>query len=288
MRKVENGRLRPLMLILLLAIGSEAALAAPESRKGSKDVLTEAASDPSFQAKHPLKDAPDAAPRGEAIVLKGENGVESEAYVMFPEGKPRGGVIVFHEWWGLNDFVKLEADKLAALGFVALAVDLYGGEAATDPEKAKQLMQGVDEKTARAIVDNAFGFLESRDPKLDRLATLGWCFGGTWSLRAAIQGGKKVQAAVVYYGELVSDPKILEPLQAPVLAHVPKKDAWITPEMGAKFEKAMKELGKSAQVELYDADHAFANPSNPKHVAGEAERAWEATVKFLEARIPRP
>lgn len=268
----------PGLLLLLLTIGSTAV----HARQESKDTLTEAASDPAFQAKHPLKDKPDAAPQGEIIHLAGED----QAYLAHPGKEAKAAILIFHEWWGLNDFVKAEADKLAHEGYLALAVDLYGGQAATTPDQAKSLMQAVDEKKARALVESAFGYL--KNAKIESIGTLGWCFGGTWSLRAAIQGGKGVKACVVYYGELVSDPKLLEPLAAPVLAHVPKKDAWITPEMGAKFEKAMKELGKSVQVELYDADHAFANPSNPKHEPGEAQRASTTTMQFLRTHLLPP
>jgi carboxymethylenebutenolidase len=250
----------------------------------TRDVLTVAASDPEFQAKHPRKkEAPDVS--GRMIDLAG---VESKAYLAEPDGKSKAGILIFHEWWGLNEHIKSQADRLAELGYRALALDLYGGRVADSPDQARAFMQAVNEQKSRAIIDAAIAYLKEGKEGALRIGTIGWCFGGTWSMRAALQGGKDVHAAVVYYGELVTEPKALAPLSAPVLAHVARKDKWVTPAMGKAFETVAKSAGKSVTVKLYDADHAFANPSSPNHDSGSAAEAWRRTISFLEKHLGAP
>jgi len=106
-----------------------------------------------------------------------------------PAGKgPFPALIVIHEWWGLNDWVKDQASKLADQGYAALAVDLYRGKVATTPDMAHEIMRGVPEDRAKRDLHAAFDFLASQpNVKKDRIGSIGWCMGGGYSLDVALQ-----------------------------------------------------------------------------------------------------
>ena len=113
-----------------------------------------------------------------------------QALIYTPEGKgPFPGILVIHEWWGLNDWVKEQASKLSDLGYVALAIDLYRGKVATTPDEAHELMRGVPDDRANRDLHAAFEFLKSQsNVKKDRIASIGWCMGGGYSLRCRAAG----------------------------------------------------------------------------------------------------
>src|SRR5438132_13929159 len=103
-----------------------------------------------------------------------------KAIVYTPEGKgPFPALIVIHEWWGLNDWVKEQAAKLADQGYVTVAIDLYRGKVAASPDEAHELMRGVPEDRARRDLKAAFDYVESRpDVKKSKIGAIGWCMGG--------------------------------------------------------------------------------------------------------------
>jgi len=196
-------------------------------------------------------------------------------------------IMVFHEWWGLNDNVKAAADRLAGQGYVVLAVDLFGGEAATTPERAQELMGKAleDDEALAQNVRAAYAYLETQTPA-SAIATLGWCFGGAMSFEAATMFPDKVAATVIFYGRVSSDPKVLEPLKMPILALFGGADAHV-PAVGAReFEAALHRLGKEAEVKVYEgAGHAFANPSGQNYQKDAAEDAWQRTLAFLDRHL---
>jgi carboxymethylenebutenolidase len=193
-------------------------------------------------------------------------------------------ILVFHEWWGLNDNIKREADayytSLEGKAHV-LAVDLYDYKKATTREKAAELMQNASEERIKHILQGAFS-IAGPDAKF---ATVGWCFGGTWSLQAAIEGKERVLACVKYYGMPESKEERLNELSAPVLAIFAKQDQWITPQVAENFKKMMVSLDKELLVLNYDADHAFANPSNPQYDEEMTESAFNQSVQFLKNKL---
>ena len=240
----------------------------------------------SFAKLHTLtgEDAPP--PRGQEIEVGG-----ARAYLSLPEGAatPLPAVLVIHEWWGLNEHIKHWTDRLAADGYAALAVDLYGGQVATDRETALQLMKGTDAEAAAKVLASAHEFLASDERiKATKRGVIGWCFGGGWSLQHAL-ATKDLDAAVVYYGQLVTDPKALAPLQAPVLGVFGNADTGIPPASVDAFEAAMKKAGKSLELHRYDdAPHAFANPSSGRYVPEAAEDAWAHARAFLAEHLDKP
>ncbi len=245
---------------------------------GWTGVLTEE----EFKALHQLKEGQAPPRRGTMVTVGGER-----AYLSLPQDRkpPMPAVILVHEWWGLNDNVMHFADRLAAEGYAALAVDLYGGQVAKDADTAMKLVKAVDPDRAFRTLDAAFAFLlEAPTVKATRRATMGWCFGGAWSLQYALVQ-PKLDAAVIYYGRLVTDPAKLKPLRAPVLGIFGNKDEGIPPASVDAFEAALREAGKAFEIRRYDAPHGFGNPSNPAYDERNAAAAWKEVAAFLEKHL---
>jgi len=236
---------------------------------------------PSHQA-HPLdRNAPK--PRGSMTTLKvGDQ--TSQAYVAKPKGKARGAMLVVHEWWGLNDWVKEKADELAGQGYLALAVDLYKGKVATDPKEAGALMQGKDEAWGDQVEEAGLEWLKKNGNGV-KVWTIGWCMGGGESLKASLHDPKDVAVTVMYYGLPVDDVAQLKTLRGPLLGIWANQDGWITPQKVAAFDKALTEAGVQHEFHAYDADHAFANPSGGKFNGPAAKDAWQKTVAFLRKNL---
>jgi carboxymethylenebutenolidase len=231
--------------------------------------------------KHPLDQKPPK-PMGKNMDLK--VGSESaKAYVARPKGKPAGAILVLHEWWGLNDGVKHEADELAKEGYLALAVDLYKGKVATDPKEAAELMGAKDEKWGDQVEEAGLEWLKGQ--KAGKVATIGWCMGGGESLKASLNDPKDVNATIIYYGMPITDVAKLKTLQGPVLGIWANKDGWITPAKVAEFDKALTDAGVKHEFHAYDADHAFANPSGGRYNGEAAKDAREKMRKFLAANV---
>ena len=217
--------------------------------------------------------------------------------VTFPSGKdtisgflaipdkpgPRPALIVIHEWWGLNDWVKEETEKLADQGYVALAVDLYRGKVAADPSEAHELMRGMPQDRAIRDLEAAYLYLAARkDVKPDRIGSIGWCMGGGLSLQLAIHV-QRLAACVVNYGSLPTDPNDIQQIITPVLGNFGAEDRGITPADVAAFEKTMKAMNRRVDFKIYDgAGHAFENPNNTTGYRPEAAAdAWARTLAFL-------
>lgn len=201
------------------------------------------------------------------------------------------GLIVIHEWWGLNDNVRGMTRQLAAEGYAALAVDLYGGAVAESPDDARALMQAAMDAPERAEANLAAArdWLGSQGHAGPRVGVIGWCFGGHWSLRTALALGERIDAAVVYYGRVPTDPAELAPLRAPLLGLFGEEDGGIPVETVRAFETALRDAGKEATIRIYpDAGHAFANPSGTRYEPAAAQDAWERTVAFLAEHLREP
>ena len=227
-------------------------------------------------------DAKAPAPKGRSVELSLPGGRTSTAYVARPRGAARGGLLLLHEWWGLDDWVRSEADRYATQGYLVLAVDLFGGSVATDADQAQKLMSALDDRAATEIEVAGIEWLAQALPG-KKIATLGWSMGGGQSLNASIASGGKVAATVIYYGLPVTDVSLLKKLQGPVLGIWAKRDGWITPEKVAGFDLALKDAGIKHEFRSYDADHAFANPTGGRYNAAAAEDASEATHRFLRS-----
>jgi carboxymethylenebutenolidase len=210
-------------------------------------------------------------------------------YLAMPQdaAEPLPGVIVIHEWWGLNDNIKAMTRRLAGEGYVALAVDLYGGATAETPEAAQALMAALLEEpeAARRNLGQAYDYLE-KYALAPRVASIGWCLGGGWSLQTALLYPDTLDAMVMYYGQVLTDRERLATLSVPVLGFFGAEDESIPVAEVQQFRSTLKELGKNAEVLIVPrVDHAFANPSGGNYDEQAANEAWDTTLKFLERHL---
>lgn len=220
---------------------------------------------------------------GKMISFKTPDGTEAKAYLLTAKTKTNNWIFVFQEWWGLNDHIKREAENLYNdLGNInVLALDMYDGKLATTREDAGRFMGEFKQDRGNAIVQGALAYAG----KEAKIGTVGWCFGGTQSMQAALTLGKQAAACVIYYGAPEENVDRLKTLNCDVLDIWPTQDQWINKAMTDKFEANMKTAGKNLIIKAYEADHAFANPSNPKHNKEFTAEAYKNTLEFFKARL---
>lgn len=241
-------------------------------------------SDESFKASH-LSPLPFhyVSPGGKMVSFKGTDGKPASAFEIKSKSSTNNYLLVIHEWWGLNDYIKQVAETLQnELGNVnVLALDVYDGRVATNSDEASKFMSETKEERIRAIIGGAIAYV-GKDAKIQ---TIGWCFGGGWSLQTAIMAGKQCRGSVMYYGMPETDAKKIQSITFPVMELSASQDKWITPELVSKFEGEMKKYNKQITVKSFDADHAFANPSNPKYNKEAATEANKMAVDFLKKNL---
>jgi carboxymethylenebutenolidase len=210
------------------------------------------------------------------------------AYLAVPDGKgPFPALVVIHEWWGLNDWVKANADEFARQGYIALAIDLYRGNSAQSPEEAHELMRGLPEDRAVKDLKAAVEYLESSSAVIkSRVGSIGWCMGGGYSLATALNV-KTLAVAVVCYGRLVTEPEEIRKISCPVLGIFGEDDKGIPASSVREFEKASKSQGKDVTAVIYPgAGHAFMNQNNKAgYHQKEAEDAWTRIRLFLDSHL---
>ncbi len=194
------------------------------------------------------------------------------------------GIVMIHEWWGLNDNIKEMAEKLASHGYVVLAVDLYNGEVATTSDQARQLITSFDTDVGIKNMNFATTYVQENH-NVEKLGSIGWCFGGGQSLNLALNN-EDMDATVIYYGSLVAEQESLSAISWPVLGIFAGLDQGIPVESINDFESSLDELDISNEIHIYPGvDHAFANPSGERYAPDESKDAWQKTLKFLESNL---
>ncbi len=238
-----------------------------------------------FQASHdaplPLSYAPD---KGSMVTFHTKDGDKDGMAFYVPSDQPTNNVIfMFHEWWGLNDYIKREAERWQEkLGNVDIyAIDLYDGAVATTPEEAARLSSSLDKKRAEHIIGGALA-AAGMDK---RVATIGWCFGGSWAFTASLMAGDQSAGTVMYYGFPETDEKKIAKLRSDVLYIWASRDAHITKPVVEQFAAEVRKTNHTFELHSYDAVHAFANPSNPKHDALATQQAEILATKFLKKKL---
>jgi carboxymethylenebutenolidase len=213
-------------------------------------------------------------------------------YLVYPSNAQEKlpAVIMIHEWWGLNENIKHQADVLASEGYVVLAVDLYHGEVATDSNRAMELSSSVRSNSAAAIENlrSAVSYVRSLEVvNGSRVASLGWCFGGDWSLQLALNGTENPLAAtILYYGRPVTDTPSLSNIHWPVLGIFGDQDQSISVESVKQFASALNASQVTNEIYLYKGvGHAFANPSGDNYAPKETADAWQKTLAFLGRHV---
>ncbi len=210
-------------------------------------------------------------------------------HFVFPSDmvEPLPAVIMFHEWWGLDDNIRVIAETLAAEGYIVFAVDLFAGKTATSPAGARELVTSVVENPDIAVanVRNAYEFV--RDTAgAPRVGVLGWGFGGRWSLETAIEFGDELDAVVVYYGQVSDDEDKLRPMTAPLLAHFGTDDKQISADSIKAFDESLQRLRKNYEIRMYAGmDNSFASLKSNNYDREAADEAWQSTLEFLNLHL---
>lgn len=252
--------------------------------KETREMIALDALKPGFKELHPnpknftLSDA-----KGSMIEFKAADETTCKAYFIKSKKKSTKWLFVIQEWWGLNDYIKLEADKYSNdLDNVnILAIDMYDGKVATTRDSAMAYMSNAKKERLETIINAAIQYAGN---KAD-IYTVGWCFGGGWSLQATILAGKQAKGCVMYYGRPENDIERLKKINCDVIAFFGNQDKAISKEIVDKFENDMKSAGKSISLHRYEAGHGFANPSNPSYNKEYTAEAHSKAISFLKERM---
>lgn len=291
---VRTGYVFAIAALLLIGCGggedgSSPAEEMAEGHEGDTPTATEAAREP-------------AAPVDGKTVAYGEwDGNDASGYLAVPSNPDSvlrahsrdpssahlPGLIVIHEWWGLNKNIRTTTRRLAGEGYRALAVDLYDDSTATTPEEAQALMSRVTDNQDRlmAHIQAADAYLRT-EGNAPRVGVIGWCFGGGMTFQAVADRPTALDAAVVYYGSPAAvTGDVLGRMTTPVLAHFGRRDEVVSMDQVEAFRNRLTDGDVSVQIYEYDAGHAFANPSGESYDRGAANTAWSRTTDFLEMHL---
>ncbi len=209
------------------------------------------------------------------------------AYVAWPGGQgPFPALIVVHEWWGLNDWVKKQARDLAGHGYVAVAVDLYRGQVASDADAAHQLMRGLPQDRGVRYLRDAFAWIaKQRWAKADKIGVIGWCMGGGYAAQLAV-AEPRLKAAVINYGALPDSPNQIRKIKAALLGNFGGLDQGIPLADARKFKAAFEKAGGKMELhEWPNSGHAFMNEGNSNHNVADAANAWFFIHQFLSKEL---
>jgi carboxymethylenebutenolidase len=259
-----------------------------DAARANVDAMAREHAEDSAQPSPAAQVAPGGEVMGERMAYAEVNDELVYGYFAFPAEmlEPLPAIIMIHEWWGLNENIRAMAERLAAEGYMVLAVDLFGGETAEDPQTARQLMLGAVENPqfASSNIQQAYSFIEKAGAP--GIASLGWCFGGGWSLNTAMLFPDDLDAAVIYYGRVTADEDKLRPLNVPILGFFGAEDKGISVESVKEFEQSLKRLRKEHVLHIYPgAGHAFANPTGNTYKPEYANDAWQKSLAFLKAKL---
>lgn len=274
-----------LFLSAILFIGAGRVAAQSCCKKPAGKDMKALAMNKSFKAAHeaplPLNYT---AQKGAMVSFPVAGGADGKAFYVPGDETTDRVLLVFHEWWGLNEYIKREAENWQKElgGHVAVyAVDLYDGKVATAADEAGKLAQGLDDKRGEAIISGLLKKIGSGK----KIASIGWCMGGSWSFTGARLAGRDASGCVMYYGFPDQDSTHLAAIKTNILYIYGTKDNYIKVEDVRAFGNKLIKKGKGFTFQSYEAVHAFANPSNPKYDEKAATSAHSLAVAFLKGEL---
>ena len=247
------------------------------------DGMAAFALDPAFQALHPSPLPLNYTGLGEAVSFKTPDGVDAKGYMIKAKKKSKKWLFVYQEWWGLNEYIRRQSDtfyKDLGENVNVLALDMYDGQVTADPKEAGKIMSTVKEERLTNIVKGGIMYAG----KKAKIANVGWCFGGGWSLKSALIGGKHTIGSVMYYGMPVKDVKQLKTLNSDVLGLFATEER-ISKAIIEEFAANMKTAGKSLDYKIFNGVHGFANPSNPKYDEALSKEAYGLALAYLQKKF---
>lgn len=277
--------MRKIILSVLLSIGYLTAYS-QTCCSVNADEMQIFASNKDFQMSHALPKAYKhiSLVGGTMVNFAAPDGQNANAYLIKAKKKSNKYLLVYQEWWGLNDHIKKQADKFYSdLGenINVMAVDMYDGKVATTREDAGKYMGSAKPERLESIIKGAIAYAG----KNAKFASVGWCFGGGLSLKSALLEGKQALGCVIYYGMPLKDVEQLKTLKTDVLGLFAAREQWISPAVVKEFEENMVKAGKKVTIKNFDAEHAFANPSNPIYDEKAATEAYGLAINYLKERL---
>ena len=218
------------------------------------------------------------------IELKLDSGRSVRAALARPSAANAPGLLLIHEWWGLNDEMRDIAARMADVGFLALSVDLFEGVVATEPEHARALMTGVDAAKATETMKGWANWMRRDSGCNGKVGALGFCMGGGWALNTAL--ATPLEASVIFAGPCGKTAAELGALKGPVQGHFGRLDQGIPVQMAEGLREALKAAGKPGEIHIYEeANHAFARIGGPNFHQASADLAWQRTLEFLKKNL---
>lgn len=239
--------------------------------------------DPEFVAFHPSPISFDFEGLGEMVSFPAKDGKDAQGYLIRAKEPSDQWLFVYQEWWGLNDNIKEESDRFyndLAGRVNVLALDMYDGKVTSNPQEAGGFMRSTEESRLENIVMAGRDFA-GPDAKI---ANVGWCFGGAWSLKSALLLGEQNIGSIIYYGMPVREVERLKKLNSDVLGLFATEQN-ISKEVIEEFASAMEEAGKDLEYKIFDAVHGFANPSNPRHDEEATKEAYLMALSYLQEKF---
>jgi len=238
---------------------------------------------PGFASFHPSPISFDFQAKGEMINYPTPDRKDAQGYLIKADEPSNQWLFVYQEWWGLNDHIKHQAevfyDDLGGKVNV-IALDMYDGKVTSNPQEAGQFMQSVKEDRLNNIVTGARNLAGTNA----KIANVGWCFGGSWSLKSALLNGNQNIGSVMYYGMPVRDVEQLKTLNSDVLGLF-ATEQYISEEIIKDFADKMSQAGKKLTYKIFPAVHGFSNPSNPKYDEAASKEAYGMAISYLKEKF---
>jgi len=225
-------------------------------------------------------DAAAAKPAGRMITLS-DFGAEDLAYLAIPATPPTLAVVLVPDAFGLDDFTKAEADRLATLGYLVLAVDIYNGKQTTDPGDLANLVQNLNAATVMKTVDAGIRFFhESPKFKVDHVVAMGWGTGALYVFQAAREN-KTLDGAITFYGPIEGPDHVLGKFYAALCAIYPLNDPVTPHDTVLSFQQRMKDAGNDCEAWFIAAGAGWSNPKSKAYSPVEDKEAWKVAIPFL-------
>lgn len=238
---------------------------------------------PGFASFHPSPISFEFDAKGEMTSFPTPDGMQGKGYLIKASAPTDKWLFVYQEWWGLNDHIKHQAeifyDDLGGKVNV-IALDMYDGKVTSNPQEAGQFMQSMKEERLENIVKGA----KTMAGPNSKIANVGWCFGGSWSLKSALLNGQQNIGSVMYYGMPVRDVEKLKTLNSDVLGLFATEE-YISEAIIKEFAANMEKAGKKLTYKIFPAVHGFSNPSNPRYDEAASKEAYAMAIGYLREKF---
>lgn len=238
---------------------------------------------PGFASFHPSPISFEFDAKGEMTSFPTPDGMQGKGYLIKASAPTDKWLFVYQEWWGLNDHIKHQAevfyDDLGGKVNV-IALDMYDGKVTSNPQEAGQFMQSMKEERLENIVKGA----KTMAGPNAKIANVGWCFGGSWSLKSALLNGQQNIGSVMYYGMPVRDVEKLKTLNSDVLGLFATEE-YISEAIIKEFAANMEKAGKKLTYKIFPAVHGFSNPSNPRYDEAASKEAYAMAIGYLREKF---